>query len=157
MKKIIFDRYANKLQRDFINQLTEVQKTIEATFTDPEINIFITQSEVADELCRIAKTYENFYGFIPEYILKSVIEMLSDDEEDDLDSVIFSLLQTHLMIEDIIFTSLTPVLKMNETAVKILHDWNEFDDCLDMVDCLVEVTDGEDKTEDKEDNDNDRG
>lgn len=116
MKKINYERYADKLQRVCLDEITEVQKTIEATFTDLEINLYITQREVADEIDRIYETYEKFFGFISKCFIGEIMKILTEDEQ-ETEVVIWSLVTSYLLLDELKFSICTPVLEMNEKAI----------------------------------------
>lgn len=147
MKTITFDRYASKLQRVCIDEIAEVQKTIEATFTDLEINPYITQNEIAEEIDRINKTYENFIGFISERIFAEIMEILTDDEQ-DFDDVVWSLVTAYLLLDEVKFSICTPVLDVNETALENLSRLaNEGFESLKQIDCVVLDPDEDESTD----------
>lgn len=151
MKKIQFERYANKLQRMMIAELTEVQDTIENTLADFEINPFVTEREVADELQRIAEVYENFTGGITDLLIANALEGLSDDDNENAVEVLENLLQTYMLIEDIIFSLCTPIVRFRKTTLENLATLDEYDENpFKCTECLVEETD-EDKDEGADD------
>lgn len=147
MNTITFNRYASKLQRAMISEIEDVKKIIENTFTDLDINPYITQTEAVSELVRIGKTYENFYGITTMFLLREIVEIL-EDEAQDIDDVVWSLATAFLFLDELIFTICTPVLSMNETALANIAELAENGfDSLNHLDCVVYDDTEEDETE----------
>ena len=134
-----------------IAELTEVQDIIENTLADFEVNPYITEREVADELQRIAEVYENFTGGITDLLIADALEGLADDDCEDAVEVLGNLLQTYMVIEDIIFSLCTPIVRFRKTTLENLATLDEYDESLfERTECLVEETD-EDEDEGADD------
>lgn len=144
---IEFNRYATKLQRVCIDEISTVQRTIETTFIDLDINPYITQSEVADEIDRIRKTYENFLGFVSELLLSEIMGILTEDEQ-DIDDVIWSLITTYLLLDEVCFSICTPVLNMSDIAIKNIAELSE--SCCSSIDSIGFVVPAPDEDTDEE-------
>ncbi len=125
MKTMTFERFTNKMHRNIIDRLTAEQTIIEATFTDLEIDPYITVTEVHEGLEDILNTYSNFMGDTAEALLCEVLNLLADDDEDDMDDIVFALLTTFLTIDEIKFHIGLPMLKMNEKALENLRSLKE--------------------------------
>lgn len=127
-----------------IAELIEVQDTIEITLADFAINPYITEREVADELQRIAEVYANFTGGITDLLIANALEGLADDNCEDALEVLENLLQTYMLIEDIIFSLCTPVIRFSKTTLENLATLDEFETYFfGRADCLVEESDEE--------------
>ena len=121
MTKVKFERLVSNREKKLHNELTDVQKTIEATLGDLDINPLITIEEVGDKLTELCKKFNGIIYPEAMELFDSIFDVLENGVEgvEDVGLDIYgTLLEVFFAIEHIKVATSAPEVMLTKEALK---------------------------------------
>ncbi|MBR2335655.1 MAG: hypothetical protein IKA62_05460 [Clostridia bacterium] len=121
MRIVEFNRLVSKKEGKLHRELTDVQKTIEATLGDLDINPVITIDEVCEKLTELCQKYNGIIYAEAAELFDSIFNVLENGVEgvEDVRLDIYGiLLEVFFKIEDIKVATSAPEVKLTKDALE---------------------------------------
>ena len=116
-----FNRFVSNKEGKLHKELTDVQKTIEATLGDFDINPIITIDEVGDKLTELCQKYHGIIYAEAAELFDSIFDVMEngvDGVEDVRLEIYGTLLEVFFRIEDIKVATSAPEVKLTKDALE---------------------------------------
>ncbi len=123
--EIAFIRKTNPLINKLHEDIHEISHMIENAFTDLDISPYITLSEAREYLKKLLNRYNLIIEELTENYIQEVIKESAPEKDDDITDIYFSLAFIYTSLDDIIFLTSIPLVKLNEEAYNNLLNISE--------------------------------